>query len=157
MTPIFCYNLNVMVYLEGNSGVCSHDNGLRVIAEVFAEKIYTAFMNGVVFDSDCELNIRFVERKQVCDRQIFMDELIIHKNAGFIDGDRFKDTELRARNGPVFGGVFAAPSAEIAGRSEREDFFFIYKDGYVARPVVVVTVCFRTDFERKSQFRNLTA
>ena len=114
-------------------------------------------MNGFVFDADRKLNIRFVKRKQVCDRQIFMDELIIHKNAGFIDGDRFQDTELRARDGPVFGGVFTASSAEIARGSERQDFFFIYKNGYVAGPVVVVTVCFRTDFERKGQFGKLTA
>ena len=132
-----------------------HFDGLRVIAEVFSEQIKPAFVACVVLDSDRQLNGRAFQKIQIVERNAGVKELIVEENALFIHDDVFQNSELRGGYRPEFGGVFAAPSAEIAGGSEREDFFFIYKDGYIARPCVVVAVGFRADFERKHNLRKL--
>ena len=130
-----------------------HFNSLRVIAEIFSEQVKPALISCVVLDSDRQLNGRALQKIQIVERNVGVKKLIVEKNALFIHDDVFQNSELRGGYRPEFGGVFAAPSAEIAGGSERENFFFIYKDGYIARPRVVVAVSFRTDFERKHDFR----
>ena len=69
-----------------------------------------------------------------------------------IDGYFFKQSELCACHRPIGGGVFAASTTEVAGRSESDCFYVIDTHGNIARPIIVVIQRFGANLESERDF-----
>ena len=73
-------------------------------------------MNGVFFYSDFKTDgVAFV-KLQIVEPDFIRKQMMVEKNALVSYGYFVQNSELRARDGPIDGRVFAAPPAEIALR-----------------------------------------
>ena len=116
---------------------------------MFAENVQPAAMYGVFFNADGKFNGVTSVKFQVFRRDARTGKRFIDEHSVFRYGEGFKYAKLCGSNRPVFGRIFATPSAEVAGRGESRYFNVVYRNGYIAWPVVVVLNRFRTYLERK--------
>ena len=106
-------------------------------------------MHRVFLDSYRQFYSVAVEYFKHVQGDVIVNENVIHKNSLVVYGKLFENSELSGSHRPVFRRVFAAPSAEVAGRSKRSDFHVVDVHRDIRRPVVVVVNRLRADFKGK--------
>lgn len=111
-------------------------------------------MNGVVLNTDSEADGAAFGQSEVGDRNVRVNEGFIDENALRVYGNRFQNSELSGRDRPEIGRIPASSAAEVPGRRESSDFRVVYRNGYIARSVVVIIDGFGADFERERNLRN---
>ena len=126
-----------------------HDDGLREVAEVLAEQVEPALVFRVLLDPDLKFDSVLLVQSEVGEGDLAVDQNVVHKHAVPVDGDSFEQSELRARHGPIGGGIFAAASAEVTRGGEGEQLHAVDAHRDVGGPVVVEVDGLRTDLEGK--------